>query len=115
MDPCESSRLVQIPISLYFSIFLEDITHKATKGLFWSYREPLKEIILSAESLRQPDKGTSLCGNVPEILLFHAGPQAQRLIPHITLSFFCFSEVGAVWCCGHGLLNNCDSRLNGIR
>lgn len=98
-----------------FSLLLFFFQHKATKRLFWSYQEPFKEIILSAGSLRQPDKSASLCGNVPEILLFHAGPKARRLLPHMTLSFFCFSELGAVWCCGHGLLNNCDSHLSGIR
>lgn len=98
MAPGESSRLLQIQCAHWFLsnslfIFLKDRTHKVTKGLFWSYREPFKEIILPAESLRQPDKSASLCGNVPEILLFHATsppPQAQRLIPHVTLFLLLF-------------------------
>lgn len=48
----------------------------------------------SVQSLREPDKSVSLCGNVAEILLFHAAPSPEFHIPYYSL-FLLLSWTGS--------------------
>lgn len=123
MVPCESSRLVQKQCPDWFlstlSLFFWKTIHtRPRRGCFGVTESLLKRLsclqshyagLIRARHYVVMSQ-RSCCSMLPP-------PLHQPSASHPTLLSLClcFSELGAVQCCGHALLNNCDSHLSGIR
>lgn len=109
---CESSKLLIIQCSHRFLavfLFCTQGSHRGTvlespKAFLTHLNSHSKSLIRVCHYAVMLQR--SCCSTLPRV---------QHLISHITLSFYCFPELGVVCCYGHGLVNNCDIHLNGIR